>query len=209
MQTAPAHIARTEERIPGHLALDRGIHGPRFRVLKRLALSRHDQRDGISASSPKVVHRAKGQADVRLEGGISAQEDRVAHTQAGNKAARARAHHGLVVKLICDAQPRLDVAILDIRVVVGNAAEQVLVQTRGGLRNPACGGRGKSAARNNHAIVELICRRRAGDETGRRIYRHGLAGIIKPWIEDDHVSPICVVGNNDRVTDTVVDVQLL
>src|SRR5438105_702807 len=93
--------------------------------------------------------------------------------------------------------------------MVAQAMEQAVVEARIGLGDAALGGRRERAAGNDHAIVPLVGRRRARDQAARRVNRYGLARIVEPWIEDDHVSPSRMIGNDDGVTDAVVKGQLL
>ena len=95
--------------------------------------------------------------------------------------------------------------------MIGDTAEQAteIELTRVGLGNSALSGRGESTSWNDHAVVGICSR--ACDKTGLRINRshdkarsgidrHGLAGIEKTGIEDNHVSPQGMIGNDDGVT---------
>src|SRR5260370_28026078 len=122
-------MPHAEERRGGELAVGGEVPGPRLGGLKRFALRCHHQGNAGRATSFGVTRRAVGYARVGLERWISAQEDRVAHAQAGSKAPRAGAEHGLVIKRVSDTEPWLDFAPLDVRVMVGNAAKPIIVQT--------------------------------------------------------------------------------
>src|SRR5215469_2938754 len=78
--------------------------------------------------------------------------------------------------------------------------------------------RGEPAARNDHTIQRVSAGpedesglgvNRAHDKPGLRIDGNGFIRIVKSGIEKDHISPQSVIGNNDRVTKTVVDGQIL
>ncbi len=172
VQTTPRHVSHTEKRLPEDLALDGEIPSPRFRILERFALCRHHQRNARGPSCSRVINGAQRDAGVGLERWISAKEDRIAHTEAGKEAARAGANHGRVVELVGDPHARLDLAPLDVRVMIGNSAEQPSIQTGISLGNTALGRGGESAAGDDHAIVELSYGRRTGDEAGLGIDRH-------------------------------------
>src|SRR6267378_3852011 len=209
VQTTPRDVAHAQERLPEHLALEGEIPSPRFRVLEGLALRRHHQRNARGPSYSGVINGAQRDAGVGLERWISAKEDRIAHTEAGKEAPRAGANHSLVVELVGDPHARLDLAPLDVRVMVGNSAEQAGVQAGISLGNAALGGGGESAPGNDHAIVELSYGRRTGDEAGLGVDRHRNVRIVKLGIEDDHIAPQGVVGNDNRITEAEVDGQLL
>src|SRR5882762_6657851 len=209
VQTTPRHVSHTEKRLPEDLALDGEIPSPRFRILERFALCRHHQRNARGPSCSRVINGAQRDAGVGLERWISAKEDRIAHTEAGKEAPRAGANHSLVVELVGDPHARLDLAPLDVRVMIGNSAEQPSIQTGISLGNTALGRGGKSAPGDDHAIVELSYGRRTGDEAGLGIDRHRNVRIVKLGIEDDHISPQSVVGNDNRITEAEVDGQLL
>ncbi len=90
--------------------------------------------------------------------------------------------------------------------------------TRVGFRNAAFCGRGKAAARNNHSVKRVgpgpgnktgLAIDRANDKTSRGINGHRLVRIVKPGVEQNHVSPQSMVGNDNRVAETVVDGQIL
>ena len=83
--------------------------------------------------------------------------------------------------------------------------EQVVVETRSGLWDSTVGRRGESGTRNDHPVVSLIDRRRARDKSGIGIDRYGLGWVVKPRIEQNHVCPLGMVGNNDRITNTIID----
>ena len=68
---------------------------------------------------------------------------------------------------------------------------------------------GESAARNDHAIVKLGDGRRAGDESRGRADRWGEGRIIESGVEDDHISPDGVIGNDDGVARTQGEGQFL
>src|SRR5579864_3533208 len=93
--------------------------------------------------------------------------------------------------------------------MVGNVMEQVTVETRSGFWDSAVGRRGKPAAGNDHAVVSLIDGRRASDKACLGIDSYRLSRIVKLRIKHDHVSPLRMVGNDNRVTGAIVDGQLL
>src|SRR2546430_17088631 len=88
--------------------------------------------------------------------------------------------------------------------MIGNVAEQTaeIELSRVGLGDSTFRGRGKPAAGNDHAVKSV--RSSPGNKTGLRIYcaydtasaeidRDCLARIVSARVEDDHVSPQCVV----------------
>src|SRR5438477_3677973 len=93
--------------------------------------------------------------------------------------------------------------------MVGNVTKQVIVETRGGFGDSAVSRRREPATGNDHAVVSLIDGRCAGDKAGRGINCYRLGRIVKPRIEQDHVPPFRMIGNNDRVADTIANGQLL
>src|SRR5579859_1985298 len=209
MQATAAHVPNAQLRLPEKLTLNSEIPRPCFRALERLALRGHYQRYAGGPARSGVIYCAKRYAGVRLEGRISAEEDRIAYAQASKEACPAGANHGLVVNLVGHAQARLEVAPLDIGVMIGYTAKQVVVQRRRGFRYAPNGGSREPASRNDHSIVELIYRRRSGDEAGLGINRHCFIRIVKARIESDHVCPDRMIGHIDGVTQAVVDGQIL
>src|SRR5260370_27995854 len=129
VQTAAGYVPHAQERPPGQLALNREVPRPRLRGSKGFALRCHHKRNAGPAAASGVIRRAVGYAGVGLGPWISAQKDRVAHAQARNRAPRAGAEHGLVIKRVSDTEPWLDFAPLDVGVMVVNAAKQIVVQT--------------------------------------------------------------------------------
>src|SRR6266568_698124 len=93
--------------------------------------------------------------------------------------------------------------------MVAQAMEQAVVEARIGLGDAALGRKREPAAGNDHAIVLLTDRRRACDQAAGGVNRYGFTRIVEPWIEHDHVSPGCMIGNDDGVADAVVERQLL
>jgi hypothetical protein len=152
---------------------------------------------------------------------ISAEENGVAHTQARDETSGTGSNHVLIAQSVGHAKTRLDIAPVDVGVMVWNAAEQAaeieLIRVR--LGDAALRRRRKRIARNNHPVVKIFRGSRTGnntvlvdraqDETSAAIDRHRFAWIVEPWIKHNHVSPLRVVWNNDRITRTVVDVEFL
>ena len=168
MQAAPADVTDAQKGLPRHLPLQRNIPAPGFRVLKSQTLSGHDERDtrGTTvrpsagrARSFRIIHAAQRDAGIRLEGRIAAEEDGIAHAQAGDKAACAGAQHGLVVEAVSNAEAWLNIPPLDVRIMVGKAFVKEVVDAQNVCRNSTVGGRRKAVAGNDHAVVKLInCR---------------------------------------------------
>src|SRR6266480_1390738 len=104
--------------------------------------------------------------------------------------------------------------------MVGNVVEQAaeVELTRVGFWNAAFSGRGKGAARNNHTVKGVgsspgnktgLGIDRADDKTSRGIDGYRFVRIVKPGVEQDHISPQGVIRDNNRVTETIVDGQIL
>src|SRR5229473_648965 len=101
------------------------------------------------------VVTTKGTWLVPVPPGLSTEQNRVADAEASEETAAAGTEHGFVVELIGNTQARLDVAPLNIGVMVRNIAEQAVVKTRGGFGNATVSGRRECGSRNNHAVIEL------------------------------------------------------
>src|SRR6266851_3894908 len=104
--------------------------------------------------------------------------------------------------------------------MVGNVVEQAaeIELARVSFRNAALRRRWEPAARNDHTVKRVFPSPsnkpgrgidRANDKTGRGIDGYHFARIVQRGVEQDHVSPQSVIGDNDRVTETVVDGQIL
>src|SRR6266566_990733 len=104
--------------------------------------------------------------------------------------------------------------------MVGNVVEQAaeVELSRVGLGDPTIRGGGEPAAGNDHTVkrvspctgnkasLGIDC---TNDKTSRGVDGHCFARIVKPGVEQDHVSPFRVIRDNDRVTEAVVDGQIL
>src|SRR5262249_27250550 len=95
-------------------------------------------------------------------------------------------------------------------------AEVKLVRVSFG--NTPQGGTRKLCSWNYHAIVEILARANhqprlwidgAYDQPGARIDRDCLGRIVEARIEDNHVSPLSAVRHDYRVTDAIIDCQVL
>src|SRR5216683_892792 len=104
--------------------------------------------------------------------------------------------------------------------MVGNVVEQAakIELARVSFRNAALRRRREPAARNDHTVKRVFPSPsnkpgrgidRANDKTGRGIDGYHFARIVQRGVEQDHVSPQSVIGDNDRVTEAVVDGQIL
>src|SRR5437870_1793824 len=127
---------------------------------------------------------------------VAAQEDGVADAQASEEATCSAADHSVVVELIGDTHARLDITPLNVRVVVGYASKQAIVKTGTRFGEMArCIGR-EAAAGNHHAVVKLSDGGGSGNESGRRADSRRQSRVIERGVEDDHVSPGGVIGND-------------
>src|SRR5258708_3016874 len=104
--------------------------------------------------------------------------------------------------------------------MAGNVVEQAaeVELARVGFRNAALRRRGESIAGYDHAVKRVspspanetgLGIDRSNDKTGLGIDGHLFARIVKPRVEQDHVSPQSVIRGDDRITETVVDGQIL
>src|ERR1044072_7878344 len=84
--------------------------------------------------------------------------------------------------------------------MVGHIVKQVIVETGACFGNSTHRRRWESVAGNDHTVVSLVDGRRSGNQTGGWINSHRFAWIIKPWIENNHVAPFRMVGNDHRIT---------
>src|SRR5436309_16138085 len=104
--------------------------------------------------------------------------------------------------------------------MVGNVVEQAaeVELSRVGLGDPTIRGGREPAAGNDHTVkrvspctgnkasLGIDC---TNDKTSRGVDGHCFARIVKPGVEQDHVSPFRVIRDNDRVTNAVVDCHTL
>src|SRR5262249_39672630 len=126
VQTTATDIADAHDGFPGELALDCEIPAPGFGISEVLGLGRDDERNGGGAGCSWVIRRTVAYARVWLEGRIPPEEDGVAYTEPGDKAAGTGANDRFRSELIGDASAGLDVVVLDVGIMVGNVAEQTI-----------------------------------------------------------------------------------
>src|ERR1700736_3413274 len=126
MQATATDVADAEQRFPEKLALDGEIPGPRLWVLEGFALCGHHQGNAIGSVPSRIVDGSERYASVGLEGRISTEEDGIADAEAGEEAAAACANHGLVVELVGNTRARLNVAPLNVGIVIGQTSEQAI-----------------------------------------------------------------------------------
>ena len=87
--------------------------------------------------------------------------------------------------------------------MVRHSTKQVVVEAGVCLRHASAGRRWEAASRNHHAVIALVNGSRTHDEAGIVINRYRVVGVVEARIEDGHVAPFCVVGNDDGVSSAV------
>src|SRR5207253_7374036 len=155
MKTTTSHVGDAEESFQAELTLERDVPIPGFRIIETLTLAGHDQGYVPRAASSRIVHGTQRDTGIRLKRRIPAEEDGIAHTQPCDEASTAGSNHVLVVQSIGQAKARLDIAVVNVRVMVRNAAEQAgeveLIRVR--LWYTTARRRRKLGARYHHAVV--------------------------------------------------------
>src|SRR5882724_7079975 len=101
-----------------------------------------------------------------------------------------------------------------------NTAEETaeIELTRVGFREVVFCGRGKTAARNDHAVKGVTPSPDnktgfridgADDKTSVGIDGHRFVGIVERWVEQNHIPPQSMIRDDNGVADAVVESQIL
>ena len=88
----------------------------------------HQQGNARCSTCSGIVGGTEGDERVGLKGRVPTQKYRIAYTQTRDEPASPGSKHGLVIELVGNTETRLDVAPLDVRVVIWDVAKQTVVQ---------------------------------------------------------------------------------
>src|SRR4029079_10382355 len=195
VQTPPSDISYLEDGVEPDLSLGGEAPVPRLRVLEDRILSGDDQREDIPGCAPRVIDSSSGNRCGRLQWRITSEEDRIANAQTSEKSSRPSAEDSLIVDRVGDADPRLEVPLVNRRVLLVHTAEQEVEFSGVGDSDSPVGRLGEPTAGNHNAIVAGF-KVAPGDEPGSRILCNRDRGIIEPLVEHDHVLPEAVIRLN-------------
>src|SRR5690242_4711115 len=87
--------------------------------------------------------------------------------------------------------------------MIWNVAEKTIELPRISFGNPTLSGGGESVPGNDHAVIELGNCRRTRNEAGCGIDGHSVGRVVSRGVENNHVSPQSVIGNDNGVAKTI------
>src|SRR5689334_16095625 len=133
MRSPAPYVSCGGHDVAGHLTLHGEVPGPGLRIFEGLALCGYRERELVGAGASGVVHIAKADVGGGLERRIAAQKNGIADAELGVEASPAGSDHRLGRDLIGDAEARLELVPLNVRILFGSTPEKILVLRIGGF----------------------------------------------------------------------------